>query len=96
MSPFGFGPADENNPEPDFNEIMRRMQSEFQKLSQNFPNLTGGFGFNPITGLGAASTGENASALPKEVIREVAKRFIQAQGSTPIGANDQEIGRAHV
>ena len=89
MSPFGFGPADENNPEPDFNEIMRRMQSEFQKLSQNFPNLTGGFGFNPITGLGAAATGENASALPKEVIREVAKRFIQAQGSTPIGANDQ-------
>ena len=89
MSPFGFGPADENNPEPDFNEIMRRMQSEFQKFSQNFPNLTGGFGFNPLSGFGNAGTGENASALPKEVIREVAKRFIQAQGSTPIGANDQ-------
>ena len=89
MSPFGFGPADENNPEPDFTEIMRRMQSEFQKFSQNFPNLTGGFGFNPLTSFGNAGTGENASALPKEVIREVAKRFIQAQGSTPIGANDQ-------
>ena len=89
MSPFGFGPADENNPEPDFNEIMRRMQSEFEKFSKNFPNLTGGFGFNPLAGLGAAGTGENVSALPKEVIREVAKRFIQAQGSTPIGANDQ-------
>ena len=88
MSPFGFGPADENNPEPDFNEIMRRMQSEFQKFSQNFPNLTGGFGFNPLAGLGATGS-DNASALPKEVIREVAKRFVQAQGSTPIGANDQ-------
>ena len=79
MSPFGFGPADENNPEPDFNEIMRRMQSEFQKFSQNFPNLTGGFGFNPLAGLGAAGTGENASALPKEVIREVEAAALAAK-----------------
>ena len=44
MTPFGFGPPDENaennsehNPENfDINEIMRRMQSEFQKISPQF------------------------------------------------------------
>lgn len=101
MSRFGFGPPDdgnsddnrENNPEPfDLNEIMRRMQSEFEKFAPNFQSLQQNFGFN-LTGLFNASInpGANASnsALPKEVIREVAKKFIQANGSQPIGANDE-------
>ena len=85
MSPFGFGPPDDgtgngNNPENfDFNEMMRQMQSEFSKIAPQF-----GF-MNPAMLFGGANQG----ALPKEVIREVAKSFIQAQGSQPIGANDQ-------
>ncbi|MFM8447760.1 MAG: zinc-dependent metalloprotease [Candidatus Nanopelagicaceae bacterium] len=91
MTPFGFGPPDENsgnnsgnseNPENfDINEIMRRMQSEFQKISPQF-----GF-INPANLFGGSVNG--TGALPKEVIREVAKSFIQAQGSQPVGANDQ-------
>ena len=97
MSPFGFGPPEDNannnsgnnsgnnfgngeNPENfDLNEMMRQMQSEFQKIAPQF-----GF-MNPATLFGGGGQG----ALPKEVIREVAKSFIQANGSQPIGANDQ-------
>ena len=76
----------------DLNEVIRQMQAEFQKMMPG----TNPFGFfNPTTLFTAATTGkagENAggvqSALPKDVIREIAKRFIQAQGSQPVGAND--------
>lgn len=84
MSPFGFGPPGDNsgngeNPDNfDLNEMMRQMQSEFQKIAPQF-----GF-MNPATLFGSGGQG----ALPKEVIREVAKSFIQANGSQPIGAND--------
>ena len=84
MTPFGFGPPEDgagNNPENfDINEIMRQMQSEFQKISPQF-----GF-MNPANLFGAMN---GNGALPKDVIREVAKTFIQTQGSQPIGANDQ-------
>lgn len=83
MSPFGFGPPDEGSGNPenfDINEMMRQMQSEFQKIAPQF-----GF-MNPAAIFGNSGS---QSALPKDVIREVAKSFIQAQGSQPIGANDQ-------
>ncbi|MFM1757494.1 MAG: hypothetical protein RL193_71 [Actinomycetota bacterium] len=87
MTPFGFGPPDDgsgNNPENfDFNEMMRQMQSEFQKISPQF-----GF-MNPATLFRSMSGADATGALPKEVIREVAKTFIQTQGNQPIGANDQ-------
>jgi putative hydrolase len=83
MSPFGFGPPDDNSEEKpenfDLNEMMRQMQSEFQKIAPQF-----GF-MNPAALFGTGAQG----ALPKEVIREVAKSFIQANGNQPIGANDQ-------
>ena len=90
MTPFGFGPPEDGdntgkNPENfDINEMMRQMQSEFQKISPQF-----GF-MNPANLFGAMAGGNGgASALPKDVIREVAKTFIQTQGSQPIGANDE-------
>ena len=114
MTPFGFGPPDDpnnensgQNPENfDINEMMRQMQSEFQKISPQF-------GFMNPANLFSAMSGGTGSALPKDVIREVAKTFIQTQGSQPIGANDEakceeafsiantwldqaKIGRAHV
>lgn len=82
MSPFGFGPPDDNNPENfdgqgnfDFNEMMAKMQSEFAKIAPEFVN--------------PAMFAPQQGALPKDVIREVAKTFIQTQGNQPIGANDQ-------
>ena len=77
---FGFGPPDDgSNPENfDFNEMMRKIQSEFQKMAPGVAGFVNPAMFAPQTG-----------ALPKEVIREVAKSFIQNQGSQPIGANDQ-------
>lgn len=81
MSPFGFGPPEENPENFNFNEIMKKMQSEFQKISSNFPN-SGVPGFiNPAM--------FTSGPLPKDVIREVAKTFIQTQGTQPVGANDQ-------
>ena len=90
MTPFGFGPPEDSNGENsgqnpenfDINEMMRQMQSEFQKISPQF-----GF-MNPANLFGGMAGGAN-SALPKDVIREVAKTFIQTQGSQPIGANDE-------
>lgn len=76
MSPFGFGPPSDEGPENfDFNEMMRRMQSEFQKIAPGFVN--------------PAMFAPNQGALPKELIREVAKNFIQTHGTQPVGANDQ-------
>ena len=74
MTPFGFGPPDDpnnensgQNPENfDINEMMRQMQSEFQKISPQF-----GF-MNPANLFGGMAGGAG-SALPKDVIREVAK-----------------------
>jgi putative hydrolase len=97
---FGFGPADngddgedknqnkkDDNSAFDLNEMMRQMQSEFQKI---LPGTPLGF-LNPATLFSQLgnSGNQNQSSLPKDVIREVAKRFIQAQGSQPVGANDQ-------
>ena len=76
MSPFGFGPPSNEGPENfDFNEMMRRMQSEFQKIAPGFAN--------------PAIFAQSQGALPKDVIREVAKTFIQTQGTQPVGANEQ-------
>ena len=75
MSPFGFGPPEEGPENFDFNEMMRRMQSEFQKIAPGFAN--------------PAMFAPSQGALPRDVIREVAKSFIQTHGTQPVGANDQ-------
>ena len=88
------------NPEGfDLNEIIRQMQAEFQKIMPEIMPGTMPLGFmnpllsmNPFAAFGNDGSNSNVgtqSALPKDVIREIAKRFIQAQGSQPIGANDQ-------
>ena len=88
--------SDQNSGGFDFNEMIRKMQAEFEKILPGLqPNAQSAspFGFfNPamlFSQLTQTTKGANQSALPKEVIREIAKRFIQAHGSQPIGANDQ-------
>jgi putative hydrolase len=84
MTPFGFNPGNpEDSNEPvDFSAMMEQMQRQIQ---EQFSKL----GIN-----GAGFTGSN-EALPKNIVRDTAKKFTTAQGSSPVGANDvSEIEQA--
>ena len=82
MPPFGFTPdssddAEKNNGDDsvDFAAMMQQMQ---QQIQEQFSKLgMSGPGFAPTT-----------EALPKNVVRDNAKKFVTAKGSAPIGAND--------
>ena len=77
MTPFGFNPGDsEDSNEPvDFTAMMEQMQ---QQIQEQFSKL----GIN-----GPGFTG-STEALPKDIVRDTAKKFTTAQGSSPVGAND--------
>jgi putative hydrolase len=82
MTPFGFTPdssddAEKNNGDGsvDFAAMMQQMQ---QQIQEQFSKLG-------MSGPGFAPTSE---ALPKNVVRDNAKKFVTAKGSAPIGAND--------
>ena len=82
MTPFGFTPdssddAEKNNSDGsvDFAAMMAQMQ---QQIQEQFSKLG-------MSGPGFAAPTE---ALPKSIVRETAKKFVTAQGSSPIGAND--------
>ena len=82
MTPFGFTPdssddAEKNNGDGsvDFAAMMAQMQHQIQ---EQFSKLG-------MSGPGFAAPTE---ALPKSIVRETAKKFVTAQGSSPIGAND--------
>lgn len=82
MTPFGFTPdssddAEKNNGDGsvDFAAMMAQMQ---QQIQEQFSKLG-------MSGPGFAAPTE---ALPKNIVRETAKKFVSAQGSSPIGAND--------
>ena len=84
MTPFGFNPGDsEDSNEPvDFAAMMEQMQ---QQIQEQFSKL----GIN-----GPGFTG-STEPLPKNIVRDTAKKFTTAQGSSPIGANDvSEIEQA--
>jgi putative hydrolase len=77
MTPFGFTPdnSDGSNEPVDFAAMMQQMQEQIQ---EQFSKL----GIN-----GPGFTG-STEALPKNIVRDTAKKFATAQGSAPIGAND--------
>jgi putative hydrolase len=77
MTPFGFTPGNpEDSNEPvDFAAMMEQMQ---QQIQEQFAQL----GIN-----GPGFTG-STEPLPKNIVRDTAKKFTIAQGSSPIGAND--------
>jgi putative hydrolase len=97
MTAMGFTPddSDENKPnEPqnsaDFAAMMKDMQ---EKIAEQFQNLGVNADFNPLGFIsqftqGASSDGATTDALPKNIVADTAKRFVQAHGSSPIGAND--------
>lgn len=77
MTPFGFTPenSDDSNEPVDFAAMMQQMQ---QQIQEQFSKL----GINP------SAFGGSSEALPKNLVRDTAKKFATAQGSSPIGAND--------
>lgn len=89
MSPFGFTPDDANNdgdkPE-DFSAMMRQMQEQIQKQFEQMGINPAGF-VNPF----AAFTGGTNETLPKNVVRDTAKKIVQLQGSQPIGTKDVTV-----
>ena len=82
MSPFGFTPDNSGDPEKnkdgesvDFAAMMAQMQ---QQIQQQFSAL----------GMSAPGFSATTEALPKNIVRDTAKKFVTAKGSAPIGAND--------
>jgi putative hydrolase len=82
MSPFGFTPDSSDEPEKnkdgesvDFAAMMAQMQ---QQIQQQFSAL----------GMNAPGFSATTEALPKNIVRDTAKKFVTAKGSAPIGAND--------
>ena len=82
MPPFGFTPDDSDEPEKnmdgesvDFAAMMAQMQ---QQIQQHFSAL----------GMSAPGFSATTEALPKNIVRDTAKKFVTAKGSAPIGAND--------
>lgn len=98
MSPFGFTP-DENpdeNPDNDPNKnpddlaaMMRQMQEQIQKQFKEMGFNPAGF-LNPLAAFTQAVQGKG-EALPHAVVRDTAKKFIQAQGSQPVGTKDVTV-----
>jgi putative hydrolase len=92
MSPFGFTPddSDAENPKPDdFAAMMRQMQEQIQKQFQEMGINPAGF-INPFAGFASGGKSQQ-EALPKNVVRDTAKKFIQAQGSAPLGTKDVAV-----
>jgi putative hydrolase len=82
MSPIGFTPDSSDEPEKnkdgesvDFAAMMAQMQ---QQIQQQFSAL----------GMSAPGFSATTEALPKNIVRDTAKKFVTAKGSAPIGAND--------
>ncbi len=89
MSPFGFTPDDgedaERNPE-ELNAMMRQIQ---EQIAKQFEQL----GINPagFTNLFTGFTQGSQEVLPPTVVRDTAKKFVQAQGSQPVGTSDVTV-----
>ena len=89
MSPFGFTPDDGSNEEEkgdDLSAMMRQMQEQIQKQFEQMGINPAGF-VNPFA---AFASGANET-LPKNVVRDTAKKLIRLQGSQPIGTKDLTV-----
>ena len=77
MAGFGFTPDnpddDENKGRPDFSEIFKQFS---------------GMGLNLQSLMSSLSGQTNPSALSKEMIRDISKKFLTAHGEIPVGVND--------
>ena len=89
MSPFGFTPddgKDDSEKPDDFLAMMQQMQEQIQKQFEQMGINPAGF-TNPF----AAFAQGSKDPLPKTVVRDTAKKFIQAHGSQPVGTKDVTV-----
>ena len=98
MTPFGFTPsedADENA--PDFAALFALIQSQLQsQFGEQLPdevqkNIEAEFaklGINPVGFLNPFQSAETGQSLPKDVARDIAKKFVKAQGTQVVGTSD--------
>lgn len=107
MSPFGFTPSDnsdepDQNPEgvPDFAALFAYLQSQLQnqfgeKLPEDFTKdiqeQFSKLGINPIGFMQALSKSD--STFPIDISRDIAKKYVAAQGSAFVGTNDAALIR---
>lgn len=92
VTPFGFTPDnndDENQKPDDFAAMMRQMQEQIQKQFQELGINPAGF-INPFANFFPGGKGKQ-EALPQSVVRDTAKKFVQAQGSEPLGTSDVTV-----
>jgi putative hydrolase len=77
MTPFGFNPgnAEDSNEPVDFAAMMEQMQRQIQ---EQFSQL----------GINGAGMSGSTEPLPKNIVKDTAKKFTTAQGSSPVGAHD--------
>ena len=99
MSGFGFTP---NNPDDEENG-KKPEGFNFGNFGEIFQQFSG-MGLN-LQGLISSLSGQaSPTALSKQMIRDISKKFLTAHGEIPVGANDlhamsealAKIGRAHV
>lgn len=103
MSPFGFTPSDNSdepdedptNPVPDFAALFAYLQSQLQdqfgeKLPDDFTkdiqDQFAKLGINPIGFM--QSLGKTDETFPISISRDIAKKYVGAQGSALVGTND--------
>ena len=103
MSPFGFTPSDNSdepdedptNPAPDFAALFAYLQSQLQdqfgeKLPEDFTKdiqeQFAKMGINPIGFMQAL--GKSDETFPISISRDIAKKYVSAQGAALVGTND--------
>lgn len=98
MTPFGFTPsedADENA--PDFAALFALIQSQLQsQFGEQLPedvqkNIEAEFaklGINPVGFLNPFQSETTGQSLPQDVARDIAKKFVSAQGTELVGTSD--------
>ena len=98
MTPFGFTPDDgsEETP-PDFAALFAALQSQLQSqfgdqlpenLQKDIQEQFAKLGINPVGFLNPFQSSATGKALPVDVIRDIAKKFVSAAGNKPVGQSD--------
>lgn len=85
MSSFGFGPSDDSDEPKNSAELAAALEAMQAQMKAQFEQL----GLNPAGFINPLlSNTAKSEPLPKIVVRDTAKKFTQAHGSQPVGAND--------
>lgn len=85
MTSFGFGPSDNSDDAEKSAELTAALEAMQAQMKEQFEKL----GLNPTGFINPLlSNSIKPEPLPKTIVRDMAKKFTQAHGSQPVGAND--------